>query len=288
MKKIISILLVMLVALSALPLVLADDNTTVDDTTDNDLEDEDEEETEAEIMGTQYGAEVRLLQLEKAITLNIERGREVIAEAEDPTELEAILAELEALLTEVQNADPAAEDAVQTFVDLKKDARDLCKQFRDAAKPLIPEEKQEQLREKIRKMEHKELKEKIKAKIRAFNSHKMQNFYGVLGLEEDIVEKIINGEITAKEAKEQMKEKLKSMTKEERKEAYQQLKEQRIAAEVAAKAKVAKAKENFLERQQNRIKERLEKAGVNTEKLQERLEAFKENQGAKGNGGGKQ
>src|SRR3989339_1700168 len=182
MKKMMSILLMLLLVLSIVPIALAEDDTTDQTDAETEMEEDDttdqtdeETEMEAEAMSTIPGAEVRLLQLEKAIALNIERGKEVITEVENSTELESILSEMEALLTEVQNADPAAEDAVQTFVDLKHDARDLVKDFRENARELIKEEKAAQLRERIRSMEHKELKEKIQSKIRAFNAQRLQH-----------------------------------------------------------------------------------------------------------------
>lgn len=274
MKKITSILLVLLVALSALPMALAEDDNTTDDDIENETDDNLEEETETEddedeteeaeneteeeteTMNTPYGAEVRLLQLEIAIDRNILKGLKIAEEAENATELQAIIEEMKALKTEVQNADPSAEDAVQVFVDLKKDARDLSKKFRDAARALIKEDKRAAIKEKIKNLENKELKEKVRAKIRAFNAQRMQDLYSTLGLGEDIVEKIRNGNMTAKEARDQMKEALKTMTKEEMSELYQQMKEKKIERRVEAKAKLAELKEQFSERKEQREENR--------------------------------
>ena len=54
---------------------------------EEEIEDEEETEEEVEVMRTKKGAEVRLLQLEKAITRNILFGEEVIAKVEEKHEL---------------------------------------------------------------------------------------------------------------------------------------------------------------------------------------------------------
>lgn len=224
MKKILSIALMLIVVLSVLPMALADENNTTDDANDNETADQntsDDTETanETEAMDTTHGAKMRLLQLEKAITRNILNGQEIVKEADNATELNAILAEMEALKLEVQKADPAAEDAVQIFVDLKKDAIDLSKQFRDKARALVKKEKQTALKERLKneKEDLKDLTEKINSEIKAFNSERMLNMYIALGLNGDLIEKIKSRNMTAKEALDQMKETLKNMTPEQEK-----------------------------------------------------------------------
>ena len=169
MKKILGITMVLLLATSMVPLTLAD-------------EAEDTQQDEVKIMNDQIGAQIRLLQLEKAIAKNILKGEEVVSvlkESEyDTTELEAmaILAELELLKEEVQSADSNSTNATQIFVDLKSDAVELTKDFKEALKELLDEKTIEELRERIREMvceQVQNLSQQIQNPIKQFNRNQL-------------------------------------------------------------------------------------------------------------------
>lgn len=299
MKKIISILLVFLMALSFAPIAFADEGTgepvieTTSEDEDNSSETDEgeiDEETQEEIkaMDSQYGAEVRLLQLESAIARNIERGNEVIAKAKelekDTSDLEAIITEMESLKKEVAAANPAAEDAVQIFVDLKKDAIDLSKQFRDAAREIIPSGEANRLKERIKNEnigEQIKLKERIRERLKEFNAQRLGAMFQKMNIEgQELIEKIRNGEITAREVKAQTMEKFKSMTNEERRNAFAAVKEATVKRTVAARAKADKVKMNYIDRKEIRLTARLEnfnKTGKNIESLEKYTRARLEN-----------
>ena len=258
MKKILSILLMLLMVISIMPLALAEEET-------EDVEVDEETEEEIVVMNTGLGAEVRLLQLEKAITRNILRGQEVIAKAKeaekDVSELEAIIAEMETLKTEVQEADPESENSVKEFVDLKSDGIELSKNFRGTARALLKSEEITQLRNRIKERnigEQTNLTQKIREKIRAFNAEQLQKMCGILGIEDsELIDKFENGEVKLNEVKTQIKEQFRAMTQEERKESFAQLKEEGVKRNVFRKAAVQKAKLNFLVRKETRLTKRL-------------------------------
>jgi len=264
MKKIMSILLVLMMVLSFAPMALAEDEETVEPVLVSE-ETEDETEVEVEAMSTLTGAEMRLLQLERAIERNMVRGNAVIEEAgdADTSELEGIMAELEALNAEVQAVDPAAEDAVQQFVDLKADAIGLSKQFRDGARESLGPGKSAQVKEKIKNKENarvKELAGKINQKKQMFNSERVQAMFEKLGIEnEELVGQIKEGEAALKQAQDQIRDRIKEMTPEEKKEAFSGLKEAGVKRAVAAKVKMDKIKAKSLDREQERLQNRLEK-----------------------------
>ena len=104
---------------------------------DKDVEVEDNEtEEEIGIMNNSLGAEIRLLQLEKAILKNIIKGERAVDVLKgissfdyNTSDLEEILDKLGVLLEEVQAADPESNESVRIFVELKYEARNLTKQF---------------------------------------------------------------------------------------------------------------------------------------------------------------
>ena len=255
MKKILGITMVLLLATSMVPLTLAD-------------EAEDTQQDEVKIMNDQLGAQIRLLQLEKAITKNIFKGEEVVSvlkESEyDAAELEAILAELELLKGEVQSADPNSTNATQIFVDLKSDAVELTKDFREALKELLDEKTIEELRERIREMvceQVQNLSQKIQNRIRQFNRNQLHKIYGIIEeTDSSLIDEYQNGNVTREQVKQQISKKINEMTKEKRYQVFSELKEGRIRERIQARVCVEDAAENFQERKEVRLTNRLRSA----------------------------
>jgi len=280
MKKHLAIGLMFLMVMSIITLALAEENNTESGDrpnetesqgTDNEINETDiDNETQNEVgeMQTPHGAEVRLLQLEKAISRNIDRGQYIIDTAKNAsknvTELEAILLEMQSLLTEVQNADPSADDAVKQFVDLKSDAIELSKQFRDKAREIVGPAELGKLRTRLQQINLgnlQELQEKIKEKIKEYNVEQLQKLVSILGLDETIVEQLQNGEITVKELKSQIKQKIQSMSTIEKKDAFSKLKEEGVKRQIFKKSAIEKAKLNILARKEARLTNRLSQIG---------------------------
>ena len=255
MKKILGITMVLLLATSMVPLTLADET-------------EDTQQDEVKIMNDQLGAQIRLLQLEKAIAKNILKGEEVVSalkESEyDTTELEAILAELELLKGEVQSADSNSTNATQIFVDLKSDAVELTKDFKEALKELLDEKTIEELRERIREMvceQVQNLSQQIQNRIRQFNRNQLHKIYGIIEeTDSSLIHEYQKGNVTREQVKQQISKKINEMTKEKRYQVFSELKEGSIRERIQARVCVEDAAENFQERKEVRLTNRLRNA----------------------------
>jgi hypothetical protein len=239
------------------------------DTTENATVDIDTEtQEEAEIIKYEFGASIRLLQLEKSILKNIIKGEEVVSFLKEleynTTDLEAILAELELLMQEVQSTDPNSTDAVQIFVDLKSDAIELTKEFREKIKELLDEATIEQLRLRIREMVSEQvqnLTQRIQNHIRMFNRNQLYRIYGLIGESDNsTINKYQNGSITKEQVKNQISKIVNNMTKAKKYKIFSELKEERIRLRVQATAYVDNATANFQERKEIRLRNRIQNA----------------------------
>ncbi len=248
--------MVLLLATSMMSFALADE---ADDTED--------EETieEIEIIQYKFGAEVRLLQLEKVLTRNIMIGEkiiEILQELEvDTTELELILTEMELLNEEIQSADPNSEDAVEQFVDMKNESINLTKEFRVTLHGLLDEEAVVSLREQMKdfyKEEMQSLREQIRNMIRNFNRNRLHSIYEIIGLfGEELLEQYNDGEVTIAEVKIQLREYFNNLTKEERQHLFAELKMNNIRGVIHAKAAFEDACEFAHVRKETRWNNRL-------------------------------
>lgn len=248
--------------MSTASLALAEDEA--DDITEE-VEIDEETQEETEIMTDSVGAEIRLLQLEKAITKNIIKGEEVISVLEglgyNITELEAILAELELLLGEVQAADPNATDAVQVFVDLKSDAKELTTEFRDTLKAMLDDDEMDGLKERIHSRIQEQvqnLTEKIQNRIRTYNRNQLHRLYGFIGENaESFLAEYQNGTVTKEQVKSQINKMVNNMTREKRNEIFSEFKESKIQSKIKAMVCVENATQNFTARKELRLEHRL-------------------------------
>ncbi len=271
MKKMAKIAVVLAILTLLTPVVVYADEV---DTTENATVDIDTgTQEEAEIIKYEFGASIRLLQLEKSILKNIIKGEEVVSFLKEleynTTDLEAILAELELLMQEVQSADPNSTDAVQIFVDLKSDAIELTKEFREKIKELLDEATIEQLRLRIREMVSEQvqnLTQRIQNHIRMFNRNQLYRIYGLIGeYDNSTINKYQNGSITKEQVKNQISKIVNNMTKAKKYKIFSELKEERIRLRVQATVQVDNATANFQERKEMRLRNRIQNALKNVE-----------------------
>ena len=227
-----------------------------------------ETEDEIEIMNTTLGAEIRLLQLEKAILKNLLKGEQavVVLQAMDynTSELETILAEMRLVLEEVQAANASDNDSVQQFVDFKSDARKLTKSFREIIKELLSGDKIKGLKEQIRGIVGDELQnysKKIQNRIKQFNRnqiHRLSVFFG--GGIEPLGDEYQNETMSMEEVKSQLSTMVNEMTKEKKNQIFSDMKKDKINKRNYANEEVADALEDFEERENNRSQNRSDKA----------------------------
>jgi len=268
MKKILSIMMVLLLAASMVPLALADE---AEDNVEIDVE----TQREVQIMGNKTGAQIRLLQLEKVITINIVQGEYLISLLKNDTantsELEAILAELKLVKDEVQSADPNASDAVETFIDLKSDAFGLITDFRTRLHTLVDNETAESFKDQIKEMSNEtveNLGQKIHEMVREYNANQLQIIYGFLGkLNDSLIKGYKNGNYSMEQVKQNVSEMVKNMTGQKIYEAILEIKEYNIHRVAQVQQYVADAIEGFQERKQRRLEERLNNIPENAQDI---------------------
>jgi hypothetical protein len=217
-------------------------NETGDSDNGNQTHDDNETEHEVEIMNSTLGAQIRLLQLEKALLYNILKGAMTVQVLKGlnvtTTTLEAILADLHDVLTEVQTADPAANNSVQTFIELKNQTRNLTKQFRDTIRTLLDNETINRIKEQLKNITSDELQncsKNLRNLIRHFNQNQLYRLYGMIGeTNTTLLNEYINGNISLNQTKLQLHKLVNQMTKEKRYQIFSDVKEDNIKKHIRA------------------------------------------------------
>jgi len=282
MKKVLSIFLMLLMVCSFV--VAEETDEGVEEATDEEVEEvegeaideETEEETEL-ISESNFGAKVRLLQLEKAVTKSYLIGSEVISvlsdKGEDVSELESILAEIEVLKDEVKALDPASESAVEDFVNIKRDIRDLNKQFKRIAAPLLSSDDKQAIREAIKDNEElASLNQDIRDVLLELNADRVGKALGRMGAsDEELIEKIKSREATRAEVKEALKNAYSDLTPEQKKLARRRIKSV-VNERKEVRQNVAKrVKAKHLTVRKERLQDRLKKVTVKKELARKRI-----------------
>lgn len=162
-----------------------------------------EDEDDVKVFKRPHGAEVRLIQLERSIDRNIARGERIVVailandENASVDNLSEILEDMGDLIDEIQGLDlenKTPEELAEQYVEIKSRARDLSKQFRDAAREFFTDEDAKALREKLRewKSEHEEkYRLKFEQARNAFNEKHLRSLLERLGIDEDLIEQIM-------------------------------------------------------------------------------------------------
>lgn len=236
---------------------------------------------EIEIMNNSLGCEIRLLQLEKAITKNLLKGEMIVNVLEgldyNTSGLESILAEMSLVLEEVKVADPNASDAVEVFVDLKSDAKNLTTQFRETLKELLSDVKYSEIREQVREMTNGELQNyslQIQNRIKQFNRNQIHRLYGIIGEKNSsLANQYLNGTMTLTQVKLQLNKMVNMKVKEKKQEIFLRLKKEKLQNRNNATSEAANVTASFSQREQKRLQERLENANNSgNAKLIERIQ----------------
>ena len=249
LKKIFKIMIVtMLMFFTIGNVAYAEDNTTSDvqittyDTTENSVNDSVVEIDEAELMILKdpLGAQVRMLQLQKRVELQIESANIIVEKLtelnESVDELEDLISEFNALLEEIKSetenmADKSAEELAQNYVALKDKAIELSNEFRTVASTLITDEIKAELKNQIKEREraNKEVRneklEQLKAKFNVQQTKRLMINLGVKN-PEDILAQIESGNISGQEIKAKIQERYEKLETAERKQALDKLREE--------------------------------------------------------------
>jgi len=265
MRKIYSILITLILLISTTSIVLADagddkgnhygkdddfkgddDQNETDDQDENETEDDvdDKTEKEIEIVNNTFGAEIRLLQLEKALLKNILKGEmavQVLIGLNFTTnELESILTKMKALLEEVRAANTSSNASVEIFVFLKNESKNFTTQFRETIRGLLNDTSLSELRVRIKEMlnasgQLDDYNKRIINLIRTFNGNQLYRLYGLIGeANSPFVNEYLNGTLPLNETKLQLCKIINEMTKEKKYEIFLEIKGENIRRQIHA------------------------------------------------------
>ena len=240
--------------------VLAADNSTsfTDDVTRN----------ETAVMGSTRGAEMRLLQLERRVSIHNAIAQRVIdvitAKGNDTLALESLLQQSNVLVEEIKVAPRApAQDAVKSFVDLKQDANEIIKEFRDTAKPFLSSEDRSNLSKVKAELEtelNKPLIEKIKTERKEHNVERLTKHFDSLNVTaNNILALLKDGSLTPERARETVKEHYKNQSSEQKNASLQRVKSVLITRVDQKIARIQETETNINERRSQRLDDRMGK-----------------------------
>lgn len=246
MKKILSVLIVLMMFASISSLVLAEEAGEDPEDNNNDQEIDNETQQETEIMNNTYGAEIRLLQLQKAILKNLLKGEMAVNVLKglefNTTALEEILDEMHVLFEEVKVANTTSNESVQIFIELKSQAKNLTTQFRETIKDLIDDVNLSEIREKIREMamnneQFQNLSKNIQNRIKQFNCNQLYRMYGIIGeANNTFIDDYLNGNVTLDQLRLHLCKTINEMNKEKRFEIFTELKEDNLKNKIHSQA----------------------------------------------------
>ena len=238
MKKLWTILILLMMLISISSIAIADEaGEDVQENIDS------ETEKEIEIMNNSLGAEIRLLQLEKALLKNILKGEMAVQVLiglgyNNTTELVSILDDMKLLLEEVRSANTSSNESVQIFVALKNESMNLTTQFRESIKELLDDETLREIRQRIREMVSEQvqnLSKHIRNRIRQFNFNQLYRLYGIVGeANSSFVNDYFNGNISLNETKLQLCKTINQMSRERRFQIFSEIKSENLKRQIHA------------------------------------------------------
>lgn len=239
MRKIYSLLIVLVLLISTVSIITADNNAE-----DPELN---ETKKEIELMNNSLGAEIRLLQLEKTLLKNILKGEMAVqvliglgfnTTKNNTTELESILTKMKALIVEVREANTSSNESVHVFISLKNGSRNLTTQFRETIRELVNDTSLREIRQKINALISNELDnygKRIRNLIRQFNVNQLYRLYGIVGeANSSFVNDYFNGNLPLNETKIQLCKIINNMTKEKKYEIFSEIKGENIRRHIHA------------------------------------------------------
>lgn len=204
---------------------------------------ENETENEIRIMNSTLGAEIRLLQLEKAIVKNILKGEMTISVLKsldvNTTKLESLLADLKAVFEDVKAQNASANDSVARFVALKQEACNLTKQFRETLHALVDNVTLNEIKIRAQALVGDELQNysrRIQNEIRHFNSNQLYRLFGIIGeANMSLLNEYLNGNVTLDQLRNHLSQTVNHMNHEQQYEVVSELKEERVRNNIHAK-----------------------------------------------------
>ena len=245
MKKISTLLILLMMLISISSLAIADEAGEEQDQEDEAPEQEDidsETEKEIKIMDDSLGAEIRLLQLQKALLKNIFKANMSIEVLKvlgfDTTALEDLLIKMKDVLYNVTIADTSSSESVEIFVELKNQSKNLTTKFRETLRELLDDVTLQELRERIKENFSEQLQnldKNIRNKIRYFNRNQMYKLWGLIGhIDDSFILEYLNGTVTLNFIKIQLCKVINQLIAEKRFLIYSEIKSENMRRQIHA------------------------------------------------------
>ena len=199
------------------------------------------------IMGSGLGAQIRLLQLEKALLTNLLEGAMVVQVLKgvniSTASLEAILDDMHTVLVEVRAVNASANDTVQQFIELKNESRELTKEFRETLHAVVTNGTIQVIKNRLRdlsSLSNDELHNctmRIHLKVRQFNAIQLYRLYGIIGeTNTTLINAYINGDLSLNQTKLQVHKIVNQLTRAEQQQIFSQMKDDDIRRKVQSHA----------------------------------------------------
>jgi hypothetical protein len=242
---------------------------------------DDDTKSEIEIMDTTEGVVIRLLQLEKAVICNIEKGDYLVSYLSDldvdTLEFEAILAEMRLLLEEIQQINPDSSEVVYLFVELKQDALDLSNEFRDAMYIIVDAETREILQISMETLICKQaaaLDEQLKDQIVVYNGRKLRFLLEILGdSDSSLLQGYQDNTMLLPQVNQQLASKILVLPEDAQFQIYSELKEDDIRIRIQTRGSIDNLTSQYQQRTCVRLRNRLNNSdGVGNDTIRQFLQ----------------
>jgi hypothetical protein len=227
-----------------------------------------------------HGAEVRMLQLEKAMEKHIIVGEAALPYLDENAT--SVLAEYKALKEEVSIYDVNGKEPdvlVKDFLAFKEQALDLVKEFKTYTKDLNSEEKQA-IKDDIKDADTTKLDEldaKIKEHKHKYNYEVAAKLFADLGIEnQDLLDEIAAGTATYGEMRSEIAKMFGGLEKEIKKELMWKIKEVKVKAQTYKEKVKTEIKDKIAEKKAELKKKIDEKKEELKKKIEEKTAEKKE------------
>jgi len=260
---------------------------------------DDDAKSEIEIMDTNEGVALRLLQLEKAVTCNIEKGEYLVSYLSslevDTLEFEAILAEMRLILGEIQEINIDSSDVVFLFVELKQDALDLSNEFREGMYIIVDAETRDMLQNSMETLICEQavaLDEQLKDQIVVYNGRKLHFLLEILGdSDSSLLQEYQKNTILLPQVNQQLASKIQALPEDAQFQIYSELKEDDIRIRIQTRGSIDDLTSQYQNRTCVRLGYRLNNSdGVGNDTirqfLQQRMRLRLNQSGGNGSGNG--
>lgn len=186
------------------------------------------------------GAELRFLQLSETIQRNMDHGEliiEKILESDseaDVSRLNEILGEYQDLIDEIDAVDyeQSIEDLIDLYLEIKESAKELSAEFKEISKEYLSEELKLELKNQFKEMT--KVSSQVKNMINQYNAEQAKKIMNMLGKEDDLSEKIENGQMSKNQIMSQLSSEYKGLETEKQNQAMFKMQEQKAVMQVAS------------------------------------------------------